>query len=60
MLILYGSASPARFEQIRATCSDNHVAFLTYRFEVDGQPESEHSVRRYLNKGDSVRLAAHG
>lgn len=48
MLILFGDASTERFNQIRATCNDNHILLSSYKLKIGGEPESQYSLQRYL------------
>ncbi|MBI2165695.1 MAG: hypothetical protein HYU29_04760 [Chloroflexi bacterium] len=51
MLILFGAASSDRFDQIKATCNDNHIVLCTYKLRVGGNDEPVHSVTGYLQRG---------
>jgi hypothetical protein len=47
-LILFGSVTRPRWEEIRATCTSINVLLVSYDLEMDGEPETETSLWRLL------------
>ena len=47
-LVLFGSVTTARWEEIKATCTSMNVLLLAHDLRVDGKPEEEKSLARLL------------
>jgi hypothetical protein len=51
-LILFGSVTAPRWEEIKSTCTSMNVLLLSFNLEIDGVPETESSLERLLGLED--------
>jgi hypothetical protein len=47
-LILFGSVTSARWEEIKSTCTSMNVLLLSFNLEVDGEAETETTLEKLL------------
>lgn len=49
MLILFGDTSLERFEQIEATCDNNHITLCSHSLYIDRVPETDNSLEKLFD-----------